>query len=168
MKTILLVLLTSVSFAQKDFKWEVIDSVAKSKDQIYKDTKIYIADRWVSAQDVIQNDDKENGIITVKGVTRQPTKVGLGTIYFYYYYTIKFMMKESKFRIAVDNVTFKSGPNQDWSSYNVLASDENPGNRKSGLSDKSWTILMDNVKADIQAIVNDYQSKIKVVTKSDW
>ncbi len=64
-------LITLSSIAQVDFRWEKIDSVDKSKSQIYSDTKMAIAELWKSAQSVIQNDDKEGGMILVKGASRK-------------------------------------------------------------------------------------------------
>jgi hypothetical protein len=46
-------------FSQSNFKWERVDSCGKTKDVLYTDTKIFIADSWKSAQNVIQNDDKD-------------------------------------------------------------------------------------------------------------
>lgn len=152
----------------KDFRWEIIDSLPKSKSQIYSDTKMFIADYWKSAQNVIQNDDKDAGMILVKGSTRQSTSVGISNMYFWYSYTIKFLMKDNKYKLIVENVHYSSGPNSNWDSYSVSASDENPGISKSGLSDKSWSILMYNLRTEMQSIVDSYQSKIKVVSKSDW
>ena len=48
---------------------EKIDSVNKTKLQIYTDTKMFIAEYWKSAQNVIQNDDKDAGVILIKGST---------------------------------------------------------------------------------------------------
>ena len=58
-----------LSYSQTNFQWEKIDSVNKSKAQIYSDTKMFIAEVWKSANSVIQNDDKESGLILVKGST---------------------------------------------------------------------------------------------------
>ena len=73
MKKIFSILLFTLSvnylFSQTDFKWEKIDSVPKTKYQIYSDTKMFIAENWKSVQNVIQNDDKEAGLILVKGTT---------------------------------------------------------------------------------------------------
>jgi hypothetical protein len=149
-------------------RWEVVDSLSKTKNQIYSDTKMFIADYWKSAQSVIQNDDKDAGMILVKGSTRQPTSVGLGTLYFWYSYTVKFLMKDNKYKLIVENIHYSSGPNSSWNSYSVSASDENPGITKSGLSDKSWNMLMLNLRTEMQSIVDSYQTKIKVVAKSDW
>ena len=72
-KIILLTLVTffNSAFSQTDFKWDKVDSVSKNKGQIYSDTKMFIAEFWKSAQNVIQNDDKEGGMILLKGVSVQ-------------------------------------------------------------------------------------------------
>jgi len=69
--TIASLLIIASAFGQSTFRIERVDSVSKTKSQIYSDTKMFIAETWKSANDVIQNDDKENGMILIKGVTIQ-------------------------------------------------------------------------------------------------
>ena len=91
-------------FGQENFNWEKIDSTSKSKSQIYSDTKLFISEYWKSSKDVIQNDDKEGGIVLIKGTLSCFETYGLIKRHFVYSYNIKFFMKENKFRIVVDNV----------------------------------------------------------------
>lgn len=171
MKQILLAVLiisTCSSRAQKDFKWELMDSVAKSKNQIYSDTKMFISETWKSANDVIQNDDKDGGAVLIKGKTKQTAKSGLSNLTFWYSYTIKFLMKDNKYKLVIDNVLYDSGPSAMWNSYQLTPSDEFPGLGKSGMSGKSWAILMEGIRNDLQGIADAYVKKIKEPVKSDW
>ena len=59
--------LTFNVFGQQNFQWERTDTISKTKSQLYADTKMFIAEEWKSAQNVIQNDDKETGSILIKG-----------------------------------------------------------------------------------------------------
>ena len=55
----IMLLICAVSLnAQTDLVYEKIDTISKNKDQIYSDTKMFIAENWKSAQSVIQNDEE--------------------------------------------------------------------------------------------------------------
>jgi hypothetical protein len=75
MKGCPLLLMVSYSYhianGQANFKWEVTDSSKKSASEIYSETKMFIAKTWKSSNEVIQNDDKEAGIILVKAISLQ-------------------------------------------------------------------------------------------------
>jgi hypothetical protein len=77
----LLLLFTLNSLAQSNFEWVKTDSIQKTKEQIYSATKMFIAETWKSSKEVIQNDDKDGGIILIKGKTEinweQPIKTGM-------------------------------------------------------------------------------------------
>lgn len=170
MKKLIIILITINSLnsiAQKDFKWDITDSVNKSKDKIYSDTKLFIAENWKSASDVIQNDDKESGIILLKGVSIQNVKIGLSKDNFYYSYSVKFMFKDNKFKIMIDNVNYKSGPSSMWDNKDLNAKDTFNGVMKVGMYEKPWTNLMLSLRNEMQGIVDKYLISIKEV-KKDW
>lgn len=82
--TTLLMLWCAVTFGQINFRWEKIDSVAKSKSQIYSDTKMFIAETWKSSKSVIQNDDKENGAVFIEGTVEKIGGTGLRVATYWY------------------------------------------------------------------------------------
>lgn len=107
MKSILLSLFFLIAFntyGQDVVKFEKVDSVNKTSSQIYSATKLFIANTWRSAKDVIQNDDKEAGNILVKGsITENVTF--FGSVYRYVYtYNVTFKMKDGKCKIIIDNI----------------------------------------------------------------
>ena len=51
---------------------------------IYSDTKLFIGNYWKSAKDVIQNDDKEGGIILLKGIQLMNVSYALATFTYVY------------------------------------------------------------------------------------
>lgn len=110
---ILLMLFTQNGLAQSKFEWIKTDSIQKTKEQIYSATKMFIAETWKSSKEVIQNDDKDGGIILIKGKTEinweQPIKTGMTNMIIYhdswYSYNVTFRMKNSKYQIKIDNVT---------------------------------------------------------------
>lgn len=144
--------------AQNSYRWERIDSVSKTKSQIYSDTKMFIAETWKSSKDVIQNDDKENGIILVKGVISKFGGGVLNTGKFWYSYNVKFYIKEQKCRIVIDNFVFDSA---DTPNRKAQVAEEYPGGWNCSLSKNQWTDLMISLKEDMQGIVNSYTKFIK-------
>ena len=79
--TLVFISMISCVFSQNQFKWEKIDSIGKTKEQLYTDTKIFIANTWKSSQDVLQNDDKDSGIIILRGSSRQKINYLLTTFH---------------------------------------------------------------------------------------
>lgn len=168
-KTFLVILLINFesTFAQGDYKLEKVDSISKSKSQIYSETKQFIAEFWNSAKDVIQNDDKEEGLILVKGMTKTTIGSGLSSLEFWYRYNVKFLMKDNKYKIVVENITFDRGPSNMWAGFakNLEPQTEEkfPGLGKSGMSEKKWNELMTSLKTEMKNIIDSY---VKVMSKS--
>ena len=159
--TLVLTLISVLSFSQTDFKWEKVDSVKKDKNQIYSDTKMFIAETWKSAQNVIQNDDKEGGMILIKGMTKQTINVGMGALVtFNYVYSVKFYFKEGKYKIVLDDVKYQDcGVGCDGPAWSTFGNpqDTNVG----GMYKKKWEILMAQLKAELQGIVDGYEKYIQ-------
>ena len=77
--------LSTISFSQKNFNWQIKDSVNKSSSEIYTATKQFIGKTWNNSNEVIKNDDKEGGIVLVKGLTNKITFDQMGAKYAYTY-----------------------------------------------------------------------------------
>lgn len=152
------VLLITLSFAQTNFRWEKIDSVPKTKEKIYSDTKMFIAEKWKSSKNVIQNDDKEGGAIFIEGTIEKVGGRGLRVANFWYSYNVKFYMKEQKYRIVIENVEFKTSDKPGWT---AKVANEWPGGWDCALMKKPWTELMTSLKSDMQQIIDDYAKYIK-------
>ena len=176
MKMILLVLLAFVSLfssAQESFKWDIVKESPKTKEQLYSDTKMFIAEAWNSAQSVIQNDDKENGLILVKGISSQTMKIQLVFPTWTFAYTVKFYMKDHKYRIVIDNVNCESancGVHQ-WPLMPVADNyPEEKGGRTTGLNKKRYESLMSDLKQELQTLVDSYQTYMENInnTDHDW
>ncbi len=170
MKKILLIIAglfcITLTFGQNNFEWEKVDSVAKSKDEIYSITKMYIGEMWKSAKDVIQNDDKEGGIIMVKGLNIQSK---MSTTW-KFAYTVKFMFKEKKYRIVIDNVNCESARAGAYNWPLLAVGETYPGYGKTSVSEKKYFDIMTTLKEELQSIVDGYakylnNSKLK---SSDW
>ena len=150
-----------ISFSQTNFEWEKNQEVVKSKSEFYSDTKSFIAENFNSANDVIQNDDKDNGIIIVKAISVQKPGTFYGDI-FKYSYLIKFQMKDSLCRIIITNVQcFEAYHIYDGQLTNVpcippYEGDEIPVKVGAVISKKKAKEMMISLKSELQNIFDKY------------
>ena len=158
------------SQAQENFQWDVIDSIPKTKDQIYSDTKMFIAEQWKSAQNVIQNDDKEKGIILLKGNSIQKRFFQLNDHIWVFVYTVKFYMKDNKYRIVIDNIYCESArcAQYDWPLLPITL--DYPGMMKTSLNKERFIEIMVTIQAEMQLIVDKYKSFMQTEStiEEDW
>ena len=176
MKKLLLILtlsfLSIFCFAQSKFEISKVDSISKTKSELYSATKMFISEYWKSAQNVIQNDDKESGLILIKGTTKQIVGKGISVRTFWYEYTVKFMIKDNKYKIVIDNIQYRSGPSADYDikqlPFSVNLKDDNyPGVWKAGLYEKDWNDLMNQVKVEMSSIADNYNKYLQS-SKNDF
>lgn len=170
---LILLMLANLSYGQVEFKWDVIDSISKPKDLIYSETKMFIAEFWKSAQDVIQNDDKDGGMILIKGESLQSSYFQMHDHNWTFSYTVKFMMRDNKFRIIIENVYCSSARCSDVEWPKMPVGDLYPvekGMRKTGLNEERYLEIMKSLKIELQNIVDRYQVHIKGSNKQkeDW
>lgn len=175
-KTILLsiaVLFFFIGTGQRNFKWEKVDSVAKTKEQLYSDTKMFIAENWKSSQSVIQNDDKEVGVILVRGEIIQTTLIQITLLKWIYSYSIKFFMRDGKYKMIIENVTCTSAY---WGAtpYSgcIVPCDDCPIPKfgETGLNKTQYSKVIETLRNDLQSIVDRYATYIQKpsVLGSDW
>lgn len=150
----------SYSFSQLNFKWDIKDTISKSKENLYSDNKIFIAEYWKSATDVIKNEDKNESLIILKGKTKQHMSVALNEYLAIFNYTVKFMCKENKYRIIIDNVDCEfvsvGGYTRNWPLLPVLDTIPVDCYMTTGLSEKKYLYMMSLLKTEIQRIADDY------------
>lgn len=168
-KTILLITFLSIVFkfnAQENFQWQIKDSVNMSMDEIYSFTKQFIGQTWKSAKDVIQNDDKDNGSILVKGLTSPIVFAHMGATYSYTYsYELIFKMKNNRYMLELNNVKCHSTVGSSFENKLFIEPDKCPsGNKK---FEEKCNQLMIDLKAQLQNIVDLYTKSI-LSHKSDW
>jgi hypothetical protein len=104
----LVLILMSVSITVKSQKYvidKIIDSDSTSKDVLYFRAMEWFSTTYKSASDVIQMNDKDQGIIIGKGAMKTYVKI-LGTREYagLVYYTIKLSFKDNKYRYEINNV----------------------------------------------------------------
>lgn len=140
--------------AQKDFRWEKIDSTTKTKNELYAVIKTFVAENWRSANDVIQNDDKENGIVILKGLTSTITsKFQLNYHDYTYQYTIKFLIKENKYKIVLENVHCYRATcaNYTWPD---LEPTEDTTHKQAGVPAEKVAEIMQALRNELSALFN--------------
>lgn len=176
MKTLVLtsisILLFTTAFGQINFKWDKVDSIASDKNEIYSLSKMFIAETWNSAQNVIQNDDKEGGSILIKGVNIQSLNFQMNNHKWTYSYTIKFLFKDNKYKIIIQDVYCKAARCQQYEWAHMPVADTYPaekGFKKTGVNKARYLELMSSLKKDLQNIVDGYESYLRTEQiDTDW
>ncbi len=170
--TMAALLITGLS-AQENFEWDVIIDVPETtKEELYSRTKMFISENWKSAQAVIQNDDKDNGIILIKGITSVGIQANFAAyVDFKFNNTIKFMFKDNKCRIIVDNLSGHSGISNGkyvWNAEQV--SDTYPGGFVSGLPKNKYNKLMIHLRYEINKTMTAYENYVNqpLMVEKDW
>jgi hypothetical protein len=99
---------------------EVVEVLNNSKENLYSKGKIWFVDNFKSADDVLQMDDKEAGILIGKGYRDiyVDTKI-MGSIQKYKtraFYTIKIQIKEGKYKLDIYDIYYYSYPTNGYRS----------------------------------------------------
>jgi len=174
---IILLLISSSLYSQESFQWEKVDSVGKTKEQIYTDTKIFIANTWKSAQNVIQNDDKDGGVIIVRGSSTHKIMHYLNYYTYVYSYTVTFKMKDNKYKISIDNVFCDKAYPVGQANFNICKIEPfdyvyekcKTGFNVSTLPEKKAIQIMEQLRTELLLIYYGYESFINSPTKTeDW
>ena len=168
-------LLFTIAFGQTNFKWDKIDYIAKNKNEIYSLSKMFIGETWKSAQNVIQNDDKEGGAILVKGLSVQSLFYQMNDHKWTFSYTVKFLFKDNKYRIVIEDVYCQSVRVAQYEWPNMPVSDTYPtekGLRTTGVNEERYLEIMTGLKKELQSIVDSYESYLKKANSNsnngDW
>ncbi len=170
---LIMVIFSPTVHGQTNFAWDKVDSIAKNKNEIYSSTKMYISQTWNSAQDVIQNDDKDAGMILVKGLSSQSLFFQMNDHIWTFSYTVKFLMKDNKYRILIEDVYCKSARCLQYEWPHMPVSDTYPsekGLKLTGVSEQKYLEIMTKLKQELQSIVDGYEKYLETPNKTnaDW
>lgn len=91
---------------------EVIQAEGRSKIELYSIYREWFVDRFNSADDVLQMEDKEGGKLIGKAFQDITTETGLLPITEKLHYTIKFTFKENRFMYQITNLNTQMYPYQ--------------------------------------------------------
>jgi hypothetical protein len=159
--------------SQENFQWDIRDSIELSKDDIYAITKQFIAETWNNPESVIKNDDKETGIILLRGIRTDEYFYCLNFHEFTFEYQVKFQMKEGQYRFVIENVWCKSHTcsNPRWLLHPILhVSDQYSGKETAGgMKAELYLALMYNLKSELQSLADRYvQFMAENPVSDDW
>jgi hypothetical protein len=161
---IIMVISSLLSFGQNTIDKDVIFESTKNKDLLYTNAKMFIAENFKSANDVIQLDDKENGVILVKGVVSENIVVAVQSLTYYFSFTMKIMIKDNKYRIIIENIENTISPY-----YSTLLINNFRGSMKDGIHKSKYEELMLKLSTSIDNIVKTFESSMnKDGVNIDW
>ena len=84
---------------------QVIPAEGHSVDDIYTAAKIYITEAFRSANDVIQMDDKDNGILIIKGWREQTPQSGFMRAFagapYQVHFTMKIQARDGRYKVDI-------------------------------------------------------------------
>lgn len=142
-------------------KYEIGDSINKNKDDIYSNTKMFISEFWKTGISQIEIDDKETGLILVRGKIIISLETPVMTYPYAYSYNVKFMMKDKKFKIVIFNVNPDINIGKSYISPNICADCEFPGVIQVNMTKKLWTQLQNDFKNAMNNILTSYSEFVK-------
>ena len=161
-------------YAQGSFEFSKTDSSSLSKADIYTKTKMFISDTWKSSKSVIENDDKEGGVIQIKSFIIKEFKMdAFGTGHYYkYVYSVKFRIKDNKFNIKIYDLRCVEAKNAkyvgDTDAPLIQPFDGEPIEKTSnlwgGISKSKAIDMMSYLKNNMNYIIQEYS---KYMLKKD-
>ena len=162
---IILVSLSSDTLGQNKLIVDVvIDSLSGSRDDLFSKSKMFIAENWNSAQDVIQHDDREAGLILVKGINRVTVKENLGfvAVTHSFKHIAKFYHKDRKSRIVFEilpSSEVTSNPPASMGTWPRIKDINEPfqGIMTSGASKKAYAKIQQELASELRNTVKAYE-----------
>jgi hypothetical protein len=149
MKTFLILLVTLLSlpiFSQVKSEYErIYENDTCKQSYLYSKSKMYIADVFRSANNVIQNDDPSFGSLICKGTI----EVSLG---YYFDFTLKIRVKDGASKITVTDISNTFAPYK----YATLEINNFRGIWKDNLTEKQYNGIMEQVNKEMESIVSSY------------
>ena len=82
----------------------IVDS--SKKDMLYGKAKLWFANAFKSANDVVQLDDKDNGIILGKGTIIKNEMTGLQSVKKTWKFTVKIQVKDGKYKAEIYDIDY--------------------------------------------------------------
>ena len=148
--------------------------VDKTKSELFAITKSFIADSWSNSKEAITSENEELGYIQVSADYNANVKVGMGLGCVYEYdYKVRFRVKDGKCKVEIYDIVCMSASQIGLgNSYSVplipyFEGDDVPKKLKTmgrGLSKKQAIKMMDELRGDMQNIIQSYFKYIKDFT----
>jgi len=143
------------------------------KSTLYGNAKLFFANTFKSAQDVIQVDDKENGRIVGKGFS-EITLVALYPYQAKMYYTISVSCKDGRYKYEIYDIYYQNYPSAEYPNpyktdaefvfsekqyYNGKGKARKVNERHKKETEEKINILIENLKKEMQSGVTNNDSK---------
>jgi hypothetical protein len=148
---------------------EVVQVDSASKSQLHFRAKQFFADAFKSAQDVIQMDDKEAGIVIGKGWSMIYIRVMGNPVPSKMWYTVKVQSREGRYKVELYDISYEGDtgpagyPEQMFDKKNYYKSNGKP--RDINEKYKNETIAVVNGMLDM---LQAQMKKRDVMGKDDW
>ena len=156
---------------------EVIQIDNTKKDELYIRSKQFFVDTFKSANDVIQMDDKEAGVVIGKGYNDIYIKIMGVNNAVQMWYTIKIQSKEGRYKYEIYDIYFKIYPSQYGGSTEAttIRAEETFDRKKYYKKNGDPKDIPEKYKIETVNKVNSLVKDIKVTmmkvsstNKSDW
>ena len=166
---------TLSSFAQVEEKTElkfskVIEASGLTKAQIYASVRAWVAEYYVSAKEVIQMDDKDEGVLIIAPEMIYKTgKMVLSAYDGNIKYRLKIATKDGRFKVDVFNFYHRNKPgNAPRCQVGLITDaeecDDKSMNKRS--SNKVWLDIKEKVEKNSLVIFTDIEKHIKKAVAS--
>lgn len=105
---------TITSEKKAPLEFNIVNKVDLKKDAIFDNTIQFLAQYFVSAHDVIQVQDKANGIIIAKIILVSTTPIPFGEVKHDVKITMKIEIKDNKYRASFSNIMIPEAASTFW------------------------------------------------------
>jgi len=176
----ILIYSTLIAQNQEQFIYsDVVELNNISQEEMYNRGKLWFVNTYVSANDVIQLDDKTGGTIIGNGVFRYNSKVfnasdrTVGLIR----YTVKLFFKEGRYKYEIGNFRHESTSTSNYGGINFgqITNDSECLNPKKGMgaswNNKVWKDIKSQIDHDVKSIISSIISGMDKAVESknsDW
>ena len=148
MKTILILLMTLFGlpiFSQVKSEYErIYENDTCKQSYLYSKSKMYIADVFKSANNVIQNDDPSFGSLICKG--------NVSVSNYYFSFTLKIRVKDGASKITVTDISNTFAPYK----YATLEINNFRGLFRDNLTEKQYNEIMERLNKELESIIGSY------------
>ncbi len=147
----------------------VIEVPGATKNELYARGKVWFANAFKSAQNVIQADDKEAGLVVGKGWAQTYITIIFTPASEKLWYTVKLSFKDGKYRYAITDFMFKGSVSKYNMNPTPYAAEKYMQTKKDGTPTnlaRKWAAALDESAQSTAASIQGGMSK--AATGSDW
>jgi len=146
---------------------EIIEVDSLNKSDLYLRAREWFANSFISANNVIQMDNKDAGIIVGKGTFEVYTSLLMRQHAGYVHFTIKIYIKDYKYKYEITNIYHEPGASK-ITTHGDLRKDK-PGGGLATMGQKNWDGIRNQAFEAFNNMINDLKTKMDVgYFKDDW